>query len=1068
MIEAGDRLWHNGRLATVVAVVSEADGVVECVVESPGAQLERVRLTVNELTAALAPANDGLGDSLHAVTALWALWMRSVIPRIRQAALATRPVRPYGHQDEAVFARMLPQPRLRFLLADEPGTGKTIMTGLYLAEARRRGLVPGKTVIVVPAHLVPKWMRDLERFFGIASSKITAEVGREPQDLRPDVDVWVVSLDLYTYNEDVRRKIAGEPASWSLAVFDEAHRLTPTSQYLGAAQQLARASHHLLLLTATPHRGKEDFFRALLNVLDGRLYPVLESGSSGRRLVPGGLHFLRRMKEELVDLDGNALFPPRVAERVPVHLTAQESDAYEAVMDYVESWYGPRSMLAASIYGKRAASSLVAARETLMRRRESLGASQAGHVEPLLPRGFDRDDFEGAAVDDDEAWERAETAVVEARSRDRRAERDAVDVLIERLNAMIETGSEPSKWATTRRILEHHGIRPGDRDSQLLVFSEFVDTSRWLRKLFSDAGYTTDLLEGEIPPVERDRLQQRFLAREFQVLVSTDAGGEGIDLQSANVMFNWDIPWSLVRLEQRMGRLHRIGQTRPVHIYHLVAPETREGRVQEVMLTNLIEAGHALNGRIFDLIDATASGLAFDYSRALVEAQRSRGAAEAAATRVPTADELVARAQELITEEDALRSSADAREAQERYAADRREAINPVIVEGFVRQVALRQGFRLVSGPSEGLLVASAPPPLPAAFGAGRSVLLAADADAVEAARRNGVDVSGIRLLGPAEPAFAELVDNELAHCEADLRRGARAAGTGSLSDYSLLVYAVDVEYHDGARTTRHELPFCIRWSAGQAFPVAWESAMNLVPLEGAAQPPPPAARFDGESSARRHVDEERERIHRERAAWVGRARADLDDIEARYRQQIANLEDETRGQLRSAFQEEKARRLAQLQAIEAVVAGEPRLAGWLDVRGTADPATIGFDPDSEVVAVGVVQDELAAQGFAVDDRQTAGLGYDLYARHRATGEQRLVEVKGQLGTLRGVTLERHEWAQALQRGDEYWLYVVVDCETSPRVYGRIQDPAGTLGPGSKLIERFQIPASVLREVVEG
>jgi hypothetical protein len=182
-----------------------------------------------------------------------------------------------------VFARMLPQPRLRYLLADEPGTGKTIMTGLYLAEARRRGLVPGKTVIVVPAHLVQKWMRDLDRFFGIASSKITAEVGREPQDLRPDVDVWIVSLDLYTYNDDVRRKIAGEPASWSLAVFDEAHRLTPTSQYLGAAQQLARASHHVLLLTATPHCGKEDFFRALLNVLDERLYPVLESGSSGRR-----------------------------------------------------------------------------------------------------------------------------------------------------------------------------------------------------------------------------------------------------------------------------------------------------------------------------------------------------------------------------------------------------------------------------------------------------------------------------------------------------------------------------------------------------------------------------------------------------------------------------------------------------------------------------------------------------------------------------------------------------------------------------------------------------------------
>jgi superfamily II DNA or RNA helicase len=964
---------------------------------------------------------------------------------------------------------MLPQPRLRFLLADEPGTGKTIMTGLYLAEAKRRGLVPGKTAIVVPAHLVPKWMRDLQRFFGIASSKITAEIGREPQDLRPDIDVWVVSIDLYTYNDDVRRKIAGDRASWSLAVFDEAHRLTPTSQYLGAARQLARSSHHLLLLTATPHRGREDFFRALLALLDERLYPALSGASSDRRLVPGDLHFLRRMKEELVDLDGKSLFPPRVAERVVVNLTAQESDAYEGVMEYVQDWYGAHSTLAASIYGKRAASSLVAARETLRRRRDALAASQAGHVVPLIPRGFDRQDFEGAAVEDDEAWERAETAVVEARSRDRRAEREMVDALIGRLESMIDSGREPSKWSATRRILEQHQIVAGDRRSQLLVFTEFVDTARWLRDLFAEAGYTTDLLEGDIPPIDRDTLQQRFLAREFQVLVSTDAGGEGIDLQSASVMLNWDIPWSLVRLEQRMGRLHRIGQTQTVYIYHLVAPETREGRVQEVMLQNLIQAGRALDGRIFDLIDATASGLGFDYSRALAEAQRSPIEAHAVAARVPTAEELVSRAQELLDREDALRTPTDLQEAQERYAADRREAINPVIVEGFLRQVASRDGFSLVAGPSEGLLLASAPPPLPAAFGPGRDrALVAADAASVETARHNGVDVSGIRLLGPAESTFVDLVEEERAQSEGDLRRGARASDPGSLSDYSLLVYGVDLEYHDGARMTRHDSSFCVRWSAGQAFPVAWESVMKLLPIEGTGHLPPPAARLEGDASAREHVQDQRNAIRRERAAWVGRARADLDDIEARYLQQIASLSDDTRKELRAAFQEEKARRATQLADIERIEAGEPRLIGWLDVSGTADLESLGSDPDSEAIAIGFVKDELTANGFDVDDRQTAGVGYDLYARHRSTGEQRLVEVKGQLRDLHAVTLESNEWAQALQREEEYWLYVVIECAVSPRMYARIKDPATALGSGSKLIERFQIPVSVLRKVVEG
>lgn len=146
--------------------------------------------------------------------------------------------------------------------------------------------------------------------------------------------------------------------------------------------------------------------------------------------------------------------------------------------------------------------------------------------------------------------------------------------------------------------------RPGA--GQLLVFTEFADTARWLRDRFVDAGFTTDLLDGTVDHIARDDLQERFLGGEFQVLVSTDAEGEGIDLQSANVMVDWDLPWSMVRLEQRMGRLHRVGQTKPVHVYHLVSPQTREGRVQEVMLNNLEVANQSLEGKLYDLLDATA------------------------------------------------------------------------------------------------------------------------------------------------------------------------------------------------------------------------------------------------------------------------------------------------------------------------------------------------------------------------------------------------------------------------------------------------------------------------------
>src|SRR5207245_154816 len=189
--------------------------------------------------------------------------------------------------------------------------------------------------------------------------------------------------------------------------------------------------------------------------------------------------------------------------------------------------------------------------------------------------------------------------------KDRQAEIEVVEAVLAQLRAAIDLGGTPAKWVAAEDLMNRHEIKPGY--GQLLVFTEFVDTARWLEKRFASAGYSVQTLEGAVDHKARHELQLRFLDGAFQVLVSTDAGGEGINLQSANVMIDWDIPWSLVRLEQRMGRLHRIGQTKDVYIYHLVAPATREGRVQEVMLGNLEAAAESLGGRMFDLLDATVA-----------------------------------------------------------------------------------------------------------------------------------------------------------------------------------------------------------------------------------------------------------------------------------------------------------------------------------------------------------------------------------------------------------------------------------------------------------------------------
>jgi superfamily II DNA or RNA helicase len=1059
----GTQIRIDGEMVTVIAAAATVGGA-DLVVRHRDGTLTDAAVTHADLAAAAVAMNDSGGDSTKALASMWGRWMQHAVPRIRSAVLATRPLHPYAHQDEAVFTYMLAQPRLRFLLADEPGTGKTIMTGMYISEGTRRGLVPGRTIVVVPAHLVEKWKRDLRRYFAIEAGQITAEVARDPRDLDPRVSVWVVSVDLYTYTPDVRRKVSGARASWSLAVFDEAHRLTPTSQYLGAGAELANRSHHLLLLTATPHRGKEHFFRGLLNLLDPTIYPWDPRQTDYETaLRPSTLSFLRRMKEELKDLEGNPLFPPRYAETVPVTLNGAELAAYRAVMDYVDVYYGENATLARSIYGKRAASSLIAAQATIRRRHEALKGPAAGRTDTPIPDEFaDADGELSLAVDDDNAWERAEETIVNARTRNKTEELSAINGVLEQ----IQLADGPStKWLTLKELLARHNIAPGE--GQLLVFTEFTDTARWLAGRFADASYSVEILEGDLAPKDRDRLQQRFLAGDFQVLVSTDAGGEGIDLQSAHVMVDWDIPWSLVRLEQRMGRLHRIGQGSPVHIYHLVAPETREGRVQEVMLSNLEAAGEALGGRIFDLLDATAARAGFDYTRALVDAQRW----PTAAIVVPETSELVTKAQELVRDEDRLKTAANTEAALDRFRTDRLEAINPVIVDGFLDALARAKRWRLTPGPAKGIRTIIAPTTLPGALGGDREHLVAADGASVRQAINEGAKgLDDVVVLGPTEEPFGELVDLALHVGETDLVRGTVLVDTASLTSYVLLLYDAEIELHDGVRRLRRKTPLLIRFSGAGAFETAWESLMNLRP----AQPDEsklavglsPAMRNEGLAQAREELTREVETARAERKAWVDRARQQLDQVEYRYLAELEELSARVRRERMVRFEELKAQRVGQLEDISKVAPSAPRLAGWAHVIGGARTADLGYDPDSEAAAISAVLAEVERLDFDVDDRQTAGVGYDLLALHRVTREQRLVEVKGFQAGLEPVWLEQHEWAQAQQRGVEYWLYVVVDCASSPTVLVRAQDPASKLAAGPRRIERFQIKVADLRRLM--
>jgi SNF2 family DNA or RNA helicase len=1063
----GQRLLIQGELY-YVEVASAGQTGVDLLLRGPDGKTHDRSMTLAALASARVPENDGKGKPAKAFAALWASWMRYASPRLRSAALATRALKPFAHQDEAVFDHMLPQPQLRFLLADEPGTGKTIMTGMYLVEGRRQGLIPSPSVIVVPAHLVQKWQEELEDFFGIRASNLTPEVARDPKDLDPRVEVWITSLDLYTHNGDVRRKISGARASWSLAVFDEAHRLTPTSRYLAAAQELAARTHHLLLLTATPHRGKEHFFRGLCNLLDAELYPW-EPGDDKyeKRLRPSKLSFLRRMKEELRDRDGSRLFPNRFAETIPVTLNDLELGAYESVMEYAQSWYGENATLALSIYGKRAASSLTAVEATLQRRLRSLTGSASkrglGQIPEVMAEGLKGARSFSDGFEDPDDLIRAEDVVVTSSTQDKPGETEAVRALIEQVNLAMRNGGTAAKWIVAERLLAKHGIEPGK--GQLLLFTEFADSARWLNGKFKEAGYTAETLEGAVDHRARHAMQNRFLNGEFQVLVSTDAGGEGINLQSAHVMIDWDIPWSLVRLEQRMGRLHRIGQKNDVFIYHLVAPATREGRVQEVMLANLEAAADSLGGRIFDLLDATVAraGGSFDFARALSQAQASPGAK----IDIPDIAELKKAGEALVNEDKHLRTKVDQAAAEARFREDRLEAINPVIVDGFVDVVAQAQHWKLGPGPAEGIRRLRAEKVLPNSFGGGIHALIASDGRAVQRAQSDDAALDEVVVLGPTEEAFSEIVDLAFNDGRADLVRGCGLVDTGSITDYTLLIYETEVRIHDGVRQSQRPTPILIRWSGAGAFEISWESLMSLKPDPGCiAERPTPAQLVDGDVEAKAALSREVDRQRLERLGWVAKARQQLNDYEDRFLEEIDDLSKAEKQARRTSFTARKNRRVAQLTEIEQVQATAVRLVGWIGVKAGISLDRLGYDPNAEKVAIGRVIGELESLGYVVDDRQTAGVGYDLLARHKKSGDQRCVEVKGFSETMGPVWLEQNEWAQARQRGDDYWLYVVDQCGTKPTVRVRVQNPAEAFGDGVGKIQRFQIKLSQLKEQV--
>jgi superfamily II DNA or RNA helicase len=642
-------------IGNVVSVIQIAEGAVQVIYRTPdGALKERLLNRGDEPNISLATTArpwsfDGDGEMFKLVAEAKRIDLAFLFDPMM--AVHTSNVEALPHQITAVYESMLPRQPLRFVLADDPGAGKTIMAGLYIRELIMRADAR-RIVIVAPGSLVEQWRDEMFEKFGLEFRVFSRELESMTPSGNPfeDIDHLIVRLDQMSRNEDLQEKLCA--AGWDLVIFDEAHKLA--AHFFGSklektgryklAENLGKETRHLLLMTATPHNGKEEDYQLFLSLLDSdRFYGKFRDGV--HKVDTSDL--MRRMvKEELVKFDGTPLFPERRAYTVNYTLSDIEVALYEAVTQYVTTEMGKADQLQGSRKGsvgfaltalqRRLASSPEAIFQSLKRRRERLQRrlreEKIGNrgsqilaetvVPPPPPAGSPDPDpclqgqLPGIPDDEDdltaEEQENLETHLVDdATAAKTIAElEDEIDSLIrleDQAKKVVSSGQD-RKWDELSRILQRDPQMhdAGGRLRKIIIFSEHRDTLNYLHAKIAGVLGSQDAIVTIHGGTHRDdRIKAQALFRsdpEIRVLIATDAAGEGVNLQCANLMVNYDLPWNPNRLEQRFGRIHRIGQQEVCHLWNLVAKETREGDVYYRLLEKLRVESEALKGRVFDIL----------------------------------------------------------------------------------------------------------------------------------------------------------------------------------------------------------------------------------------------------------------------------------------------------------------------------------------------------------------------------------------------------------------------------------------------------------------------------------
>ena len=1053
-------------------------------------------------------------------------------------AVHTSMVDPLPHQITAVYESMLPRQPLRFLLADDPGAGKTIMAGLLMKELIARGDLQ-RCLVVCPGSLAEQWQDELYRRFHLPFEILTNDKleAAHTGNWFMETNLVIARLDKLSRNEDVQEKLKAPDCRWDLIVCDEAHKMSATvfggeikyTKRYHLGQLLSTLTRHFLLLTATPHNGKEEDFQLFMALLDGDRF-------EGR--FRDGVHtadvsdLMRRMvKEGLLKFDATPLFPERIAYTVPYVLSEAEAQLYKAVTDYVREEFNRADALqndrragnvgfALTILQRRLASSPEAIYQSLRRRRERLEARQ--REMELLQRGTqvpalnialnvldeeDIEDFEDAPDSEIEATEQEilDQATAARSITELKAEIDTLKRL-ESLALALRRSGQDKKWTELTTLLGEvfspspiangndetiapHGampIKPPEPSprQKLVIFTEHRDTLSYLNeriKTLLGREEAVVIIHGGIGREDRLKAQEAFRHDpEVQVLLATDAAGEGINLQRAHLMVNYDLPWNPNRIEQRFGRIHRIGQTEVCHLWNLVAQETREGEVYLTLLKKLEDARQALGGKVFDALGKVQ----FEgkpLRDLLIDAIRYGDQPEVRArlTQVVSNAFDVSSLQSLLEERALAPDAMDAsrvhhiREEMERAEARR---LQPHYIESFFQEAFQRLGGTVKQRESHRYEVTHVPAVIrqrDRLIGVGDSVLPRYERIAFEKSLVAPQGQPLAAFICPGHPLLDATIDITLERHRDLLRRGAVLVDESDLGLQPRMLFYLEHAIQDASITRTGERRVVSKRvlhvemdASGNARNLQYAPYLDYRPL---AQDEPGTeailARPEcgwinrelervAEGYAITHVVPDhlrevqsrklelvektetavKERLVKEIAYWdhrsqdlksqeqAGKVNARLNSEEARKRA------DALQGRLGKRLDELKLER--QISPLPPVVLGGVLVvpAGLMATMTGQRIVSPSDSTDKQLVASkarGIVMDAERRLGFEPIDREADKVGYDIESRVPGTGRLRFIEVKGRTTGAATITVTKNEVLYSLNKPDDFILAMV-------------------------------------------